>query len=213
MESSNRIGKKWEVEEEALLLKRVGEGVSHERIAAECKRTPGGIQSRLRVVACRMVDFGKTIDEASDATQLTPDQIIDALQKRDTPAPKPPVAKAQETTVTLLREIRDLLQTKRTSPPRRQMCSRCGRNTHTASSCFAKTHLQGHSLDDDSEEEIEWQCCECSRVYPSESAAEACRCQTRSRASGAGACYRCGRAGHYLPDCYASRHIKGYELD
>jgi len=26
-------------------------------------------------------------------------------------------------------------------------------------------------------------------------------------------CYRCGRSGHYSSNCYASKHIKGYELD
>jgi len=28
-----------------------------------------------------------------------------------------------------------------------------------------------------------------------------------------GACYRCGRTSHYSPDCYASTHVRGYELD
>lgn len=26
-------------------------------------------------------------------------------------------------------------------------------------------------------------------------------------------CYRCGRKGHYVEDCYASKHIKGYYLN
>jgi len=27
-----------------------------------------------------------------------------------------------------------------------------------------------------------------------------------------GACYRCGRTSHYANECYASIHVRGYEL-
>jgi hypothetical protein len=25
-------------------------------------------------------------------------------------------------------------------------------------------------------------------------------------------CFTCGREGHYAEDCYATRHVKGYEI-
>ena len=30
---------------------------------------------------------------------------------------------------------------------------------------------------------------------------------------GGNKCYRCGRLSHYADNCYASRHINGYDLD
>ena len=33
-----------------------------------------------------------------------------------------------------------------------------------------------------------------------------------SKKSSSGKCYRCGRAGHFSSNCYASKHVKGYYL-
>jgi predicted GIY-YIG superfamily endonuclease len=117
----------------------------------------------------------------------------------------------------------------------KDLCKQCGRTGHFAKSCYAKTDISGKQImykEDykDSKDEIEleeieidgkdflWDqttgdCYTCrngklGKVVGTFDGRTFKRISTRENV-----CYRCGRSGHYSPDCYASRHFKGYKLN
>jgi len=121
-------------------------------------------------------------------------------------------------------------------------CYKCGKSGHFANRCTRKSSFTascgcGRSFLDFDEfmshsrscrtraaqaaqaaesSDDEWECSYCDRTFTTKYG-----CSVHERSCGAsssparttGTCYRCGRAGHYSPDCYARRHVKGYELD
>jgi len=104
-------------------------------------------------------------------------------------------------------------------------CTRCGRPGHFMKNCYASSDVSGNKLEEEEEsEEEEWECEYCDRTFTT---AFGCRVHEKSckqqmvssRRSPSksntkeNTCYRCGNPGHYAPECYASRHVKGYYLD
>jgi hypothetical protein len=60
-------GNRWTPEEETQLIDALGNNKDVEDIAKDHKRTPGGIRSRMREIAVRMIETdGKSIEEVSD---------------------------------------------------------------------------------------------------------------------------------------------------
>ena len=89
-------------------------------------------------------------------------------------------------------------------------CNRCGRKGHSEENCYANKNIDGGFIND-SEEEY-WGCDYCGKEFDTEKGClfhENVHCKKKYKQD---FCKRCGRSGHSKNDCYAEKHVRGYEL-
>ena len=73
-------------------------------------------------------------------------------------------------------------------------CMRCGRRGHFVGSCYARTDVHGHSLDDSSDDSDD-----------SSDSSDSEDSEDSDEDEDEVTCFRCGRVGHYANTCYVKK--------
>jgi len=96
----------------------------------------------------------------------------------------------------------------------KDLCSKCGRDGHFIKDCYAKIDIDGDIIDEDI---YTYVCENCDMEFESENDCikheKKCNSKKNSTKKINNTCFRCGREGHYLPDCYAKKDIDGDIID
>ena len=102
----------------------------------------------------------------------------------------------------------------------KDLCTRCGRSGHFVKDCYAKSDTNGKRLDESSDSSSDSSDSDDGTVKTNAQIVSLLKQVVKevskphiNKKKVANACYRCGREGHYAPDCYASRHVNGTYLD